>query len=253
VDAEKLARYARLDPEILRPIAHRTVAAGDTEADSCSRCAGAPANRRSELCPWTGEAMRLPLPASSTLCFAKRCLAMMPSGLAVALSSLLHQIADMTVKIKEYDRVIKELTETEFPETQALIKMYGVPSYRADLRSDARQRTLPAKSRRGLLSRPATEAKSQSGDSDPQLGITEAGNGYVRQLLTECANHVIGPHEKVRPCVGGVSVWMHEAAATREGERLLLLRGSLLFCSIASGSRRRPTYPFMQRQLEIKR
>ena len=27
VDAEKLARYARLDPNILRPIAHRTVAA----------------------------------------------------------------------------------------------------------------------------------------------------------------------------------------------------------------------------------
>jgi hypothetical protein len=26
VDAEKLARYARLDPKILRPIAHRTVA-----------------------------------------------------------------------------------------------------------------------------------------------------------------------------------------------------------------------------------
>lgn len=51
---------------------------------------------------------------------------MMPSGLAVALSSLLHQIADMTVKIKEYDRVIKKLTETEFPETQALIKVYGV-------------------------------------------------------------------------------------------------------------------------------
>jgi hypothetical protein len=26
VDAEKLARYARLDPKILRPISHRTVA-----------------------------------------------------------------------------------------------------------------------------------------------------------------------------------------------------------------------------------
>ncbi len=26
VDAEKIARYARLDPEILRPICHRTVA-----------------------------------------------------------------------------------------------------------------------------------------------------------------------------------------------------------------------------------
>jgi hypothetical protein len=33
VDAEKLARYARLDPEVLRPIAHRTAAAGDTDAD----------------------------------------------------------------------------------------------------------------------------------------------------------------------------------------------------------------------------
>ena len=32
----------------------------------------------------------------------------------------------MTVKIKEYDRAIKKLTETEYPETQALIKVYGV-------------------------------------------------------------------------------------------------------------------------------
>jgi transposase len=38
--------------------------------------------------------------------------------------------------------------------------------------------------------------RSQSGDSEPQLGITKAGNGYLRQLLVECANHVIGPHGK---------------------------------------------------------
>ena len=37
-----------------------------------------------------------------------------------------HQIADMTVKIKEYDRAIKQLTETEYRETQALLKVYGV-------------------------------------------------------------------------------------------------------------------------------
>ena len=30
MDAEKIARYARLDPEILRPIAHRTVAQQET-------------------------------------------------------------------------------------------------------------------------------------------------------------------------------------------------------------------------------
>ena len=52
------------------------------------------------------------LPASSTLTFAKRCMAMMPPGLAQAPGPLLHQIADMTVKIKQYDREIQKLTET---------------------------------------------------------------------------------------------------------------------------------------------
>lgn len=27
-------------------------------------------------------------------------------------------------------------------------------------------------------------------------GITKAGNGYLRQLLVECANHVVGPRGK---------------------------------------------------------
>jgi transposase len=122
---------------------------------------------------------------------------MMPSGLAVALSPLLHQIGDMTVKIKEYDRAIKKLTETEFQETQALIKVYGVGhltalTYVLTLgRKERFQRSRDVGCYLGL--RPK---RSQSGDSDPQLGITKAGNGYLRQLLVECANHVIGPHGK---------------------------------------------------------
>ena len=37
VDAEKIARYARLDPKILRPIAHKNGGtAGDADADSRS-------------------------------------------------------------------------------------------------------------------------------------------------------------------------------------------------------------------------
>ena len=38
--------------------------------------------------------------------------------------------------------------------------------------------------------------RSQSGDINPQLGITNAGNGYLRRLLVECANHIIGPRGK---------------------------------------------------------
>ena len=31
---------------------------------------------------------------------------------------------------------------------------------------------------------------------DPQLGITKAGNVYLRSLLVECGNHVLGPRGK---------------------------------------------------------
>ena len=48
------------------------------------------------------------LPASSTLCFAKRCVAVLPPGLAQALGPVLEQIAEMTAKIKHYDRLISD-------------------------------------------------------------------------------------------------------------------------------------------------
>jgi hypothetical protein len=57
----------------------------------------------------------------------------------------------MTVMIKEYDRAIKNLTETEYPETQALIKVYWgwVPH---DIFADPGEpTTVPAKSGCRLL------------------------------------------------------------------------------------------------------
>jgi transposase len=50
----------------------------------------------------------------------------MPPGLSKALGPVLEQIAQMTLKIKQYDRQILELTQTEYPETQALLKVHGV-------------------------------------------------------------------------------------------------------------------------------
>jgi transposase len=198
VDAEKIARYARLDPEILRPIAHRTVVQQETltlirARDVLVRLRTGAVNSVRGLAKPCGHR----LPASSTLTFAKRCLAVLPPGLAGALGPLLHQIAEMTVRIKQYDRAIQKLTETDYPETQPLIKVYGVGhltalTYVLTLGDKKRfQRSRDVGCYLGLRPR-----RSQSGDSDPQLGITKAGNGYLRQLLVECANHVIGPHGK---------------------------------------------------------
>ena len=127
VDAEQIARYARVDPEILHPICHRTVAQQEAltlirARNLIVRLRTAAVNSVRGLAKPCGYR----LPASSTLCFAKRCMAVLPPGLAQALGPVLEQIAAMTVKIQQCDRAIKRLTETEYPETQALLKVYGV-------------------------------------------------------------------------------------------------------------------------------
>jgi transposase len=86
-DAEKLARYARLDPEILRPISHRTVEQQEAltlirARDLMVRLRTAAVNAVRGLTKACGYRM----PASSTRCFSKRNLAAMPPGLARALT-----------------------------------------------------------------------------------------------------------------------------------------------------------------------
>src|SRR6202011_4517449 len=191
VDAEKIARYARLDPKILRPISYRTVAQQEAltlirARNLIVRLRTAAVNAVRGLAKPCGYR----LPASSTLCFAKRYVAVLPPGLAQALGPVLEQIAEVTKKIKR-------LTETEDPETQALIQVYGVGqltalTYVLTLGSKERfQRSRDVGCYLGLRPR-----RSQSGDRDPQLGITKAGNVYLRTLLVECANHILRPHGK---------------------------------------------------------
>ncbi len=198
VDAEKLARYARLDPEILRPISHRTVEQQEAltlirARDLMVRLRTAAVNAVRGLTKSCGHRM----PASSTRCFAKRSVAVMPPGLAQALGPVLEQIAETTLKIKRYDRQIRELGQAKYPETQALVKVAGV----GHLTALTFVLTLGSKERfeqsrdvgcyLGLRPR-----RSQSGDRDPQLGITKAGNVYLRSLLIECAGHILRPQGK---------------------------------------------------------
>ncbi len=198
VDAEKLARFARLDPQILRPITHRTVRQQEAltlirARDLIVRLRTAAVNAVRGLTKSCGYRM----PASSTECFAKRSWAAMPPGLAQALGPVLEQIADMTIKIKHYDRKIQQLAQTEYPETGALLQVFGVGhitalTYVLTLGSKERfQRSRDVGCYLGLRPR-----RSQSGDRDPQLGITKAGNVYLRSLLIECANHILRPQGK---------------------------------------------------------
>jgi transposase len=106
VDAEKLARYARLDPEILRPIPHRTVE--QQEALTLIRARELLVRLRTaavNAVRGQTKACGHRLPASFTTCFAQRGHAALPPGLKMVLGPILAQIAEMTPKIKQYDGI----------------------------------------------------------------------------------------------------------------------------------------------------
>ena len=112
------------------------------------------------------------------------------------LQELGHEVIVANVRaVRPGDQAIDG--EKEYPETQALLKVYGVGqltalTYVLTLGSKERfQRSRDVGCYLGL--RPK---RSQSGERDPQLGITKAGNVYLRSLLVECANHVLGRHGK---------------------------------------------------------
>ena len=101
----------------------------------------------------------------------------MPPGLTQALGPVLEQIAEMTLKVKQYDRQILEIGQTKYPETQTLVKSPGV----GHLTALTFVLTLGSKERfkqsRDVGCYPGLRPRrSQSGGRDPQLGITNARN-----------------------------------------------------------------------------
>jgi transposase len=107
----------------LRPIPHRTVEQQQAltlilARELLVRLRTASINAVRGLTKACGHRM----PASSTACFAQRGQAAMPPGLKLALGPILTQIAEMTLKIKQYDKDIQRLTQTEYVETQAMTR-----------------------------------------------------------------------------------------------------------------------------------
>jgi transposase len=100
----------------LRPISHRTVE--QQEALTLIRARNLLVRLRTaavNAVRGLTKSCSYRMPTSSTRCFARRRLAVMPLGLQQALGPVLRQIAEMTLKIKQYDRQIQLLTQTGSP------------------------------------------------------------------------------------------------------------------------------------------
>ncbi len=195
VDAESLARLARLDPKLLAPIHHRDA---NKQADlAVIRARAAVVAARTQLInAMRGmvKAIGGRLPSCSTKSFHVKVDSAIPESLRLALEPLLAEISSLTESIQSYDRQIEELAQTKYPETAVLRQVTGVGALTAlsfvltleDPRRFSRSRDVGAY----LGLRPKHR---ESGNSSPQLGITKAGDRDLRRLLVQSAHYILGP------------------------------------------------------------
>jgi len=195
VDAKTLARLARIDPELLRPIRHR----GEQAQMALMRI-----RVRARLVETrTGLVNTLRGLAKSVGERIVSCdpdaldplrLETLPEPLREVLKPLARQVESLTEQIQEADRTLEQIARSEYPETQLLRQIHGVGLLIAlsfvltveDRRRFQKSRDVGAYV--GL--RPK---RSQSGQSDPQLPITKEGDRYLRTLLVQGAQRILQP------------------------------------------------------------
>ena len=195
LDAQALARLARIDPKLLSPIQHRSAQA---QADlSVIRARYALVRTRTALvCAARGL----------TKSFGERIRGRNPKGfrpatsealspqLQMGLAPLLSALETITAKIREYDAQIEKLAEESYPEVALLKQVKGVGTlialtYVLTLEDPRRFR----KSRDAGCYVGLQPGRRNSGQSEPQLHITREGDSYLRMVLVQGAQHILGP------------------------------------------------------------
>ena len=114
--------------------------------------------------------------------------------LRVALKPLLDGIESLGMRIRQYDQQIEELSRSRYPEIALLIQVNGVGILTAitfilTLEDPHRFH----KSRDAGCYVGLQPARRNSGQSQPQLHISKEGDAYLRTLLVQGAQHILGP------------------------------------------------------------
>jgi transposase len=198
IDAGLLARLGRVDPKLLSPVHHRCRKA---QLDLVTvRTRAELIGMRTSLVNHVRGVVKCHgerLPKCSTEAFAKRACAFLPEELRLALTPVLDLIKGVNVQIKVLDeRISKELPK-RYPEIDVLQQVDGVGPLTAltfvlTLDDPSRFR----KSRKVGAFLGLRPGRSQSGRSDPELRITKTGDSYLRTLLVNCAQYIMGPFGK---------------------------------------------------------
>lgn len=195
VDAENLARLARVDPKLLYPLKHR---GEESQAHmALIRSRQALVDCRTQLVNHVRGAVKsfgARLPKCPAISFHKRASEHIPEALVPALGPILEQIGSLTERIREYDRKLQEISKERYPQTELLRQVEGIGPLTAltfvltleDPYRFEKSRSVGAYV--GLV--PAT---AQSGEREPQKHISKEGDEMLRKLLVGSAHYILGP------------------------------------------------------------
>jgi transposase len=193
-DARCLAQLARVDPELLSPVHARSEES--QQALAVVRAREGLVKVRTMLINQvrgTVKSFGFRLPGCSTKSFARGASEALPQKLKAALEPLLAVIADLSERIRSFERDIEAWAQ-RFPATERLRQIKGVGALTAlvfvltldDPHRFARSRSVGAYL--GLV-----PASRSSGKSSPQLSITKQGDRLLRRLLVQAAHYILGP------------------------------------------------------------
>lgn len=196
-DAQSLARIARLDPELLAPIRHRSEA---TQHDlAVLRARAVLVRSRTLLVNHLRGAVKSAgarLPSCSAERLHKIAAQAVPPDLAMALQPVIDLLATLTERIRRYEDSLEQLSDRH-PESAALRQVPGVGvltslGYVLTIEDPARF----SKSRMVGAYLGLTPGTRSSGERDPQLHISKEGDPFLRQLLVQSAHYILGPFGK---------------------------------------------------------
>jgi transposase len=195
LDAQTLARLARIDPQLLYPVKHRSAQA---QADltviraraGLVRARTALVNTVRGLAKSYGERLRG--------CNVRNMNPEKAEGLSpelqAALQPLLAALESLSEQIAEYNERIEHLALESYPQVGLLKQIKGVGTlialtYMLTLEDPYRFR----QSRDVGCYLGLQPGRRNSGQSEPQLHISKEGDPYLRTLLVQGAQHILGP------------------------------------------------------------
>ena len=195
VDAENLARLARVDPKLLYPLKHRSE---DSQAHmALIRSREALVSCRTQLVNHVRGAVKSfggRLPKCPARSFHKKAAAHIPEALWPALGPILETIGSLTERIRDYERHLETISKEHYPETELLRQVEGIGALTAltfvlTLEDPYRfERSRSVGAYLGLV-----PARDQSGDRDPQRHISKEGDEMLRRLMVGSAHYILGP------------------------------------------------------------